>query len=66
MITFDDYPFATYTKTPLTSVSINMYQLGMTAARFLIDKINEPNIEIRTYITLPRLIERESSLLERK
>ena len=66
VITFDDYPFATYTKPPLTSVSINMYQLGMTAARFLIDKINEPNIEIRTYITLPRLIERESSLLERK
>ena len=64
LITFDDYPFATYTKIPLTSVSINMYQLGMNAANFLLEKIKEPNLEIRTYITLPKLIERESSMLK--
>ena len=61
IITFDDYPFATYAEVPLTSVSINMYQLGMNAARFLLEKIKEPNLEIRTYITLPKLVEREST-----
>lgn len=63
IITFDDYPFATYAKIPLTSISINMYQLGMNAASFLLEKIKEPNLEIRTYITLPKLIERASTKL---
>ena len=61
VITFDDYPFSIYTEPKLTSISINMYSLGMNAAKFILEKIKEPNLEFRTFITLPKINERDST-----
>lgn len=64
IITFDDYPFSVYTDTKLTSISINMYVLGMNAAKFILEKIKEPNLEFRTFITLPKINERDSTKIK--
>lgn len=61
LITFDDYPFSVYTEIKLTAISINMYSLGMNAAKLMLEKIKEPNLECRTFITLPKVNERDST-----
>ncbi|MCR4588781.1 MAG: LacI family transcriptional regulator [Lachnospiraceae bacterium] len=61
IITFDDYPFSQVLRPMLTVVSVDVYDVGIQAGRYILQKIRKPNLFIQTYITLPLLIERDST-----
>ncbi|MEH7234619.1 LacI family DNA-binding transcriptional regulator [Bacillus sp. JJ1562] len=57
---FNNVLLAQYSKPPLTSVDIDIFQLGMEAASCLLEKIKNPNV-LPKRITIPaKLIERKS------
>ncbi|MDR4890311.1 LacI family DNA-binding transcriptional regulator [Fredinandcohnia sp. QZ13] len=57
---FNNVLLAQYSKPPLTSVDIDIFQLGMQSASCLLEKIKDPNV-LPKRITIPaRLIERKS------
>ncbi|MBY9077153.1 LacI family DNA-binding transcriptional regulator [Paenibacillus sp. HN-1] len=60
--TFDDYPFSPYTNPPLTSLFIDTFELGATAARVLIERINQPELPSSSLLLQSKLIVRESTL----
>jgi len=62
IITFDDYPLAQLTIPMLTTVSIDVYDMGWQAAKLIIDKIKKPQMLIQTYATMPRLVIRGSTM----
>ena len=61
LLTFDDYPLAKITIPTLTSVSIDLYDLGISAGKLLVGKIKKPEMQVQTFSTMPRLIAREST-----
>lgn len=61
IITFDDYPLALYTKPKLSSVSIDVHSLGLSAGRAIVEQIRHPEQVVETYIAFPRLNERAST-----
>ncbi|MCL2221406.1 MAG: LacI family transcriptional regulator [Oscillospiraceae bacterium] len=61
LITFDEYPLAKYTIPPLTTVSIDVYDLGVQAGKLLLRKIKKPELSIQSYSTLPVLVERHTT-----
>lgn len=65
VVSFDDYPYSRITNPPLTVVNIDVYDLGSQAGKMIIDKIKKPNLQFQTYITLPKLIVRESTVSNR-
>ncbi|MEH7383807.1 LacI family DNA-binding transcriptional regulator [Bacillus sp. JJ1521] len=57
---FNNVLLAEYSKPPLTSVDIDIFQLGMEGASCLLEKIKNPNV-LPKRITIPaKLIERKS------
>lgn len=60
--TFDDYPFSPYTHPPLTSLFIDTFELGATAARTLIERIDRPDLPSSSLLLHSKLIVRESTL----
>lgn len=66
VITFDDYPFSRITRPELTTVNIDVYDLGQQAGKLIIKRIKKPNIQIQTYTTLPSLMVRGSTLNQGK
>ncbi len=62
VVTFDDYPFSRITDPPLTVVNIDVYDLGMQAGKMILDKMRKPNLQFQTFITLPKLIARGSTV----
>jgi DNA-binding LacI/PurR family transcriptional regulator len=65
VITFNDYPYATITKPPTTVINIDVYDLGKQAAYFLVEKIKKPNYQFQTYVTVPLLMIRESTQIDK-
>lgn len=61
IITFDDYPLAQLVSPTLTSVSIDVYEMGVSAGKLLINKIKKPELHVQTFTTMPRLVIREST-----
>ena len=61
VMTFDDYPFSKITEPSLTVVDIDVYDLGRQAAKHIIKKIKQPNLQIQSYITLTGLTIRNST-----
>lgn len=61
MITFDSYPFAQITWPKLTTVSIDVFEMGLQAGKLLVNKIKKPNLQIQSFTTLPNLVVREST-----
>ncbi len=61
IITFDDYPLALYTKPKLSSVSIDVHSLGLSAGRAIVEQMRHPEQVSETYIAFPRLNERSST-----
>ena len=61
VVGFDDMPFADKFNPPLTTVHTPMVNIGIEAARILIDKINDNNIPARTIKLKPDLIVRNST-----
>ena len=61
VITFDDFPFSKILKPKLTVVNIDVYDMGVQAGKYVIQKIRKKNLCVQSYITLPMVIEREST-----
>lgn len=61
VMAFDDYPFSQIIEPQLTVVNINVRDLGIQAAKFLVDIIRRPNMQIQTYITTSNVLPRAST-----
>lgn len=61
VMTFDDYPFSRQSTPPLTTVDIDVRDMGMQAAELLLSILRHPNKQVQTYITTFNLLEREST-----
>ena len=61
VITFDDFPFSRILKPKLTVVNIDVYDMGIQAGKYVLQKIRKKNLYLQSYITLPTVIEREST-----
>lgn len=61
VITFDDYPLSQLIDPPLTVVDIDVNEMGKQAASILLDKIQNPGLQIQSFSTLPSLIIRSST-----
>lgn len=65
VITFDDYPFASITDPMTTTITIDVHDLGFQAGRLLIEKIQKPDYHFQTYMTVPTLNVRASTIRNR-
>lgn len=61
VVTFDDYPFSRILKPMLTVVDIDVFDMGIQAGKYILQKIRKSNLYVQSYITFPTLIIRESS-----
>lgn len=61
VMTFDEYPFALLVQPQLTSIALDMYEMGWQAARFMTQKVNKPNLATQSFITTPYIHEGEST-----
>ena len=61
LITFDDYPLAQLVSPALTTVSIDVYEMRVSAGKLLVNKMKKPELHVQTFTTMPRLIIREST-----
>ncbi|MCL2363440.1 MAG: LacI family transcriptional regulator [Defluviitaleaceae bacterium] len=63
LITFDEYPFAKFTDPPLTTISIDVFDLGTQAGKLLVSKIKKPGFHVQSHSTLPVLVARASDAM---
>ncbi|MFD0697318.1 LacI family DNA-binding transcriptional regulator [Paenibacillus sp. GCM10027628] len=61
IVTFDQFPLAAYTAPPLTSLNIDTFELGVTAATMLMQRIHGMERSWETKRLQPQLTIRESS-----
>jgi DNA-binding LacI/PurR family transcriptional regulator len=61
LVTFDDYPFALFMNPALTTVSIDVYDMGAQAGKLLVSKIKKPGMHVQSFTTLPLLVKRQST-----
>lgn len=61
VVGFDDMPWATSLQPPLTAVAQPTYELGMTAAQLLLDRLREPDRPFRHVVLETQLMIRASS-----
>lgn len=61
VVSFNNLMLSEYSHPPLTSVDINIYQLGVEATHCLLDKIDHPNGPSKRIIVPHQLIIRQSS-----
>lgn len=61
LLTFDNYPFSMLMDPTVTAVEVDMYDMGVNAARFVLQRICKPNLRTQSYVTSPCILEREST-----
>ena len=61
LLTFDNYPFSMLTDPAITAVEVDMHDMGVNAARFVLQRIRKPNLQTQSYCTSPCILEREST-----
>ena len=61
LLTFDNYPFSMLTDPTITAVEVDMHDMGVNAARFVLQRIRKPNMQTQSYCTSPCILEREST-----
>ena len=61
LMTFDNYPFSMILQPTLTAVEVDMFEMGTQAARVILQKIKNPNLQTQSFCTTPLIIEREST-----
>ena len=61
VMTFDRYPFSDFTEPRVTSVDMNMYEIGEEAGSILIKNLSHPNLRIQTFTSEPCVFGREST-----
>jgi LacI family transcriptional regulator len=62
VIGFDDIALAAYSSPPLTTIVQPKHQLGLMAARFLIDRLADPGLALRREVLEPELCLRQSTM----
>lgn len=65
VISFNNSMLAEFSHPPLTSVDINIFELGYQAAKHLIEKINNPQEPAKRIIVPYKIIERSSCKLKK-
>ncbi len=66
IIAFDDYPFSRITQPQLTVVDINVRDMGNHAGKFLLDIIRHPNMQVQTSVTTSNIMERQSTIPQKR
>lgn len=61
LLTFDNYPFSMLTDPAITAVEVDLHEMGINAARFVLQRIRKPNLQTQSYCTSPCILEREST-----
>lgn len=61
VLTFDIYPYSEIVDPALTAIDINVYDMGIQAGEMMIRKLENPDLLIQSYTTLPVLIQRAST-----
>lgn len=61
IITFDRYPFASFTEPRITAVDVDMFELGKEVGELIIKKIAYPDLSVQNFTTFPVVFEREST-----
>jgi Transcriptional regulators len=65
LVSFDDFPLSRMIEPLLTVIDIDVFDMGNQAATILVRKINNPSLYVQSYTTLPQLIVRESTRLQK-
>ncbi len=63
MLTFDTYPYSGMLDPVLSVIDINVYDMGVQAGNMMIRKLENPDLFIQSFTTLPVLIQGESTVL---
>lgn len=63
ILTFDVYPYSSIIDPKLTIIDINVYDMGAQAGNMMIRKLENPDLLIQSFTTLPVLIQGESTVL---
>jgi LacI family transcriptional regulator len=61
VVGFNDMPFVDRLSPPLTTMRVDMYEIGMRASRVLLSLIEEPKTKLETIMIAPQLIVRGST-----
>ena len=61
LLTFDVYPYSSIIDPRLTIVDINVYDMGVQAGAMILRKLENPNLLIQSYTTLPVILQGEST-----
>lgn len=61
VLTFDIYPYSDIVDPILSVIDINVYDMGVQAGEMMIRKLENPDLLIQSYTTLPVLIQRGST-----
>ena len=61
ILTFDIYPYSDIVDPILSVIDINVYDMGVQAGEMMIRKLENPDLLIQSYTTLPVLIQRGST-----
>jgi LacI family transcriptional regulator len=61
LLSFDNADLSTFTEPPLTTIDFSFGQQDATSVRYLVEILNDPDIELRQHILLPNLVVREST-----
>ena len=64
IISCDNTPLAELAETPITSVDVDTFALGVQAAQILIEQIEDPQTSLRQILLSTKLIERASTMRE--
>lgn len=62
LITFDAYPFSNISEPKMTTIDIDVYDMGKQAGEIIVRKIRKPNLQMQSYTTLASLIENGSAV----
>ena len=63
LITFDRYPYSPLISPEPTLVQIDVRDMGRAAAKQLLQELKKPELRVRSFTTLPSLIEGKSTRL---
>lgn len=56
LITFDAYPYTHITDPKMTTVDIDVYDMGKQAGELILKKVRKPNLQVQSYTTLANLM----------